>query len=146
MSKKKIKFLKNLFTLIAYVLLFLPLLIWVLLNIDKYFVQTNGITVGLGAVMAILFAVLLLKYGFKKFNKVFWISFLLAIVFCLSSIVEDLLPITFFTWTGVVLFAIFEIPMNYYKKKYDTFEDEEIRVYVRKEEKTITDNKTNRRV
>lgn len=131
MSKKKIKSLKNLFSFIAYVLLFLPLGIWVALNADKYFVHKSGMSVGMGAIMAVLFIILLLKYGFKKFNKVFWISFLLAIVACLNTIVEDLLPITFFAWIGVILFSIFEIPINYYRKKYNTYEDEETRTYVR---------------
>ena len=133
MNKKRIKFLRDLFAIISYALLFLPITVWILLNVDKYFVHKSGMTVGMGGIMAILFIVLLLKYGFKKFNKVFWVSFLLATVFCLNTIIVDLLPITFFAWVGVVLFAIFEIPMNYYKRKYETYSEEEIRVHVRNE-------------
>lgn len=133
MSKKRIKFLRDLFSIISYTLLFLPIVVWVLLNVDKYFVHKSGMTVGMGGIMAILFIILLLKYGFKKFSKVFWVSFLLAIVFCLNTIVVDLLPITFFAWIGVILFAIFEIPMNYYKRRYETYSEEEIRVHVRNE-------------
>lgn len=133
MNKKRIKFLRDLFAIISYALLFLPITVWILLNVDKYFVHKSGMTVGLGGIMAILFIVLLLKCGFKKFNKAFWVSFLLAIVFCLNTIIVDLLPITFFAWVGVILFAIFEIPMNYYKRKYETYSEEEIRVHVRNE-------------
>ncbi len=38
-------------------------------------------------------------------------------------------------WIGIAIYSIFEIPSNYYSKLLNTWNDEEVRMAVRKESK-----------
>lgn len=127
MSKKKFKKWYYLFLGLAWIGLLTPISIWIGINFDKYIVQKSGFSVTTGGALAVLFVVLLLKYGIKKFGKVFWMTLLLMIVCCLDTIISDALPLTFFTWLGAILFSVFEMPKNYFKRKLNVYVDEEIR-------------------
>lgn len=134
MKKKKIRFWYWSFKVLAYIGLFSPLLILIIMNWNKYFVSNKaGLSVGTGGVMAILIGVLLVKVGFKKFNKVFWSTAFLLCVYCLNSVIQDALPITFTFWLGTLIFFIFEMPMNHFKKLLNIYVDEETRVVARDE-------------
>lgn len=132
MSKKKFKKWYILFLILAWIGLIAPISIWVGINFDKYVVQKSGFSVTTGGALAVLCVVLLLKYGIKKFGKVFWMTMLLMIVYCLDTIIVDALPLTFFTWLGALIYSIFEIPMKHFKNKLNIYVDEEIRVTARK--------------
>lgn len=136
MSKKKIRILYFSFEIISWVCLFTPLLVVIIMNWDKYFVQKSGWSVAMGGVYAILLIVLLLKFGSKKFNKIFWITSLLIVVYCLNSIIQDMLLLTFVSWIGGVAYWILEFPKNYFKKRYDTYIDEVRREQARQEVRT----------
>jgi hypothetical protein len=140
MSKKKFKKWYLIFLILSWIALITPLAVWIGINFDKYVVQKSGFSVTIGGVLAVLSVVLLLKYGIKKFGKVFWMSILLAIVYCLDTIITDALPIVFFTWLGVLLFSIIEKPAKYFKNKLDVYVDEEIRVEARNTTTTKTTN------
>lgn len=127
MNKKKFRRWYRFFLGLAWIGLLTPIGIWIGINFDKYIVQKSGFSVTTGGALAVLFVVLLLKYGIKKFGKVFWMTLLLAIVYCLDTIISDALPLTFFTWLGAILFSVFEMPKNYFKRKLNVYVDEEIR-------------------
>lgn len=137
MSKKKFRKWYFLFLGLAWIGLLAPLSIWVGINFEKYIVQKSGFSVTTGGILAVLFVVLLLKYGIKKFGKVFWMTMLLMIVYCLNTIIVDALPLTFFTWLGALLYSVFEVPKNYFKNKLNVYVDEEIRTEARN---TTTEN------
>ena len=132
MSKKKFRKWYVLFLILAWAGLLTPIGIWIGLNFDKYIMQKSGFSVTTGGALAVLFIVLLLKYGIKKFGKVFWMTLLLMIVLCLDTIIADALPLTFFTWLGAILYSFFEIPKNHFKSKLNVYINEEIRVEARK--------------
>lgn len=131
MNKKSFKSWYIIFSVLAWIGLLAPLGFWIGVNFDKYVVQKSGFSVTTGGILAVLFVVLLLKYGIKRFGKVFWMSLLLAIVYCLDTIIVDMLPITFFAWLGALIFSIFELPAKHFKKKLDVYVNEEIRVVAR---------------
>lgn len=140
MSKGKLKFWWLIFTLVAWVAMLTPISVWIGINFEKYVVQKSGFSVTTGGILAVLFIVLLLKYGIKKFGKIFWMTLLLVIVYCLDTIIIDALPLTFFTWIGTCLFTVFEIPAKYFKNKLDVYTNEEIRVIARTTTETTKTN------
>jgi hypothetical protein len=137
MSKKKFKKWYLFFLVLAWVGLLTPISVWVGINFDKYVMNKSGFSVTTGGALAVLFIVLLLKYGIKKFGKVFWMTLLLMIIYCLDTIIADALPLTFFTWIGALLFSLFEMPKNYFKHKLNVYVDEEIREDARKSTKEV---------
>lgn len=134
MKKKKFKFWYWFYKTLSYIGLFTPLLVLVIMNFDKYFAQNKaGLSVGTGGILAILLGVLLVNVGFKKFNKVFWSTAFLVCVYCLNSVIQDALSITFTFWLGTIIYWLFEMPTNHYKKLLDIYVNEEIRVIARNE-------------
>ena len=131
MSKKNIRFWFVIFTILSWIGMLTPIGIWVGINFNKYIVQKSGLSVTTGGILAVLFIVLLLKYGIKKFGKIFWMTMLLVIVYCLDTVIVDALPLTFFTWLGTVIFSVLEMPAKYFKNKLDVYVNEEIRVIAR---------------
>lgn len=135
MNKNKYRKYYYLFLILAWIGLLTPVGIWIGMNFDKYIIQKSGFTVSVGGILAVLYIILLLKYGLKKFGKIFWMTFLLIIVICLDTIIADALPLTFFTWIGVVLYTILEMPAKFFKKKLETYVNEEIRESARQSAK-----------
>lgn len=132
MSKNKLRLFKYIFTSLAYIGLFCPLTVVLIKNWNIYFTQNkSAFSVGMGGIMAILMGVLLLKVGFKKFHRVFWATALLISVYCLESIIKDSLVIIFAFWLGVLLFSIFEKPMDYFKHRLSNYLDEVDRTHAR---------------
>ncbi len=128
MSKNKIVRLRNFFGFISYFGLFAPISILLVLNFDIYFKENKaGLSVATGGILLFLMVVLLMKFGFKKFNKLFWMTFLLIIVMCLETILQDSTIIVFCAWIGCVWFTIFEMPLKYYQKHLDSWNDESTR-------------------
>lgn len=118
MTSKKLNLLKRLFTGAAYIGLFTPIIVVLIKNFDVYFTENkSAFSVGIGGVLLGLGIVLLLKYGFKRVNKVFWSTLFWVIIFCLETILKDAVVIATAIEIGVVAFVIFEIPMNYFKKR-----------------------------
>jgi hypothetical protein len=146
MNKKKFRKWYWIFSILSWISLLTPLAVWIGINFDKYVVQKSGFSVTVGGVLAVLSVVLLLKYGIKKFGKVFWMSILLVIIYCLDTIIVDALPITFFTWLGTLLFSILEKPAQYFKEKYNVYVNEEIRVDARNSATTTTSSTTEKRL
>lgn len=144
MNKKSLRTWYWIFAILSWIALLTPIGIWIGINFDKYIVQKSGMSVTVGGVLAVLFVVLLIKYGIKKFGKVFWMSLLLVIVYCLDTIIADMLPITFFTWLGALLFSILDLPTKYFKKKLEVYTNEEVRVVARTTAET-TQTQTNGR-
>lgn len=135
---KKGLFVKQLtFYIIGFICLFTPLIILSIVNFDKWFASNkDAFSVGAGGFLVAIFTVLLVKVGFKKLHKMVWFSFMLLIIFCLNSIIQDALVICFVSWIGVGLFSIFEVPAKHYKRLYLTWTDEEVRVEARKDKIT----------
>ena len=127
MSKSKFRKWYFIFIVLAWVGLLTPISIWIGINFNKYIVQTSGLTVTTGGALAVLFVVLLIKFGVKRFGKVFWMTLLLMIVLCLESIITDALPLTFFTWLGTMIYTILEKPAHFFKGKLTVYVNEEIR-------------------
>lgn len=147
MSKKKIRFLYFLFSMIMYIGLFAPLITWVVKNFDEYFIMNkSGLSVGLGGVISAIAIVLLMKKGFKSFNAIFWCTLLLVVVYCFNTIIKDVLPITFCAWIGCIWKEIFIKPTNYYKHLLTTYTEEVNRTYARERTRRIieTEEQTTR--
>lgn len=121
---------------LAWILLFSPLSGVVIKNWNKYFLTNKaGFSVATGGVLAILLVVLLLKYGAKKFGKLFWATALLVCVWSLNSIIQDALVLTLAFWIGACCYSICEFPRNYYKKRLDAWNEEVVKTYAREETK-----------
>ena len=134
MSNKKLKLFKNLFTSLAYIGLFTPITIVLIKNFDIYITENkSAFSVGIGGVLSVLSIVLLAKYGFKRLNKVFWSSILWVIVICLETILKDAVVIVTAVEIGVVAFVIFEVPMNYFKKRCEVRNNEVDRIIANNE-------------
>lgn len=131
MSKKKYTKWYVIFLILAWIGLITPISVWIGINFENYVVNKNGFSVTTGGILAVLFVVLLLKYGIKKFGKVFWMTMLLGIVYLLDTIIVDALPLTFFAWLGALLYSLFEIPAKHFKNKLNVYVNEEIRVEAR---------------
>lgn len=144
MSNKKLFLLKNLFTVLAYIGLFLPITIVLIKNFDVYFAENkSAFSVGMGGILAILGVVLLSKYGFKKFNKVFWSTVLWVMVVCLDTILKDAVIIVTAVEIGVVAFVIFEQPMLYFKKRCEIRNNEVDRIIANDEYSKFLEEKNN---
>ena len=131
MSKGKLRLFKWIFCTIAYVALFTPLLVVIIANFDKYFVQKSGLSVTLGGVLSCFYILLLIKVGFKNLSAVFWAGGLWVITYCLESILTDSLRIVTAFLIGVIFFKIFDLPKNYFSRRLEAYEDEEIRTHAR---------------
>ena len=144
MSNKKLKLLKYLFTTLAYIGLFSPITIVLIKNFDVYFTENkSAFSVGMGGVLAILSIVLLAKYGFKRLNKVFWSTILWVMVICLETILKDAVVIVTAVDIGVVAFVVFEIPMNYFKKRCEIRNNEVDRIIASNEFSKFLEEKNN---
>lgn len=142
MNNKKLTLLKNLFTILAYVSLFTPIIVVLINNFDVYFTENkSAFSVGVGGILAILSIVLLAKYGFKRINKVFWSTILWIIVVCTETILKDAVVIATAVEIGVVLFVIFEIPMNYFNKRCEIRRNEVDRIIANEEYNEQKQNK-----
>lgn len=144
MSKKSLRTWYWLFAILSWIALLTPISIWIGINFEKYVVQKSGVSVTVGGILAVLFVVLLLKYGIKKFGKVFWMSMLLVIVYCLNTIIADMLPLTFFTWLGALMHSVLDIPAKYFKRKLEVYTNEEVRVVARNTTTTEVTNTNGR--
>lgn len=142
MSKGKLRTWYWIFNILSWVSLFTPISIWIGINFAKYIVQKSGFSVTTGGILAVLFVVLLLKYGIKRFGSIFWMTLFFAIVYCLDTIISDMLPLTFFAWIGVIVFNLFRTPAKYFKNKLEVYCNEEVRTVARNTTNTKID-KTN---
>lgn len=132
LNKKSLIIKKYTFLSSMYVGLFLPMFILGCVNFDKYFsTNKDSFSVAAGGILMAIFTALLAKIGIKKLHKVISASFVVAIIWCLNSIIKDFLVISCMFWLGIVIYSIFEIPANYYTKLLDTWNDESIRMDVR---------------
>lgn len=129
--KRKIIFLKYLFMFLSYLGLFLPLIIMFGINWNNYIVQKEGLSVTFGGMIFCIMIILALKFGFKKFNGLFWSTLMLIVVYSMNSIIQDLLPLTFCFWIGTIIYKVLEIPANYYTKRCKTILEETDRTYTR---------------
>lgn len=134
MSNKKVSLLRWLFTLTAYIGLFTPIVVVLIKNFDIYFTENkSAFSVGIGGILLFLGIVLLLKYGFKTINKLFWSTLFLIVIVCLDTILQDAVVIATAIEIGVVAFVIFEIPMNYFKKRCEVRRNEKDRMIANQE-------------
>lgn len=121
MSSKKIRFFKYLFWILAYLGLFLPLAIYVGINYKVFFTKKEAIANGIGVALLVIAVVLLIKVGFKKLNGVFWSGMLVAISYCLNTIMSQMFNISCMLFFGVIAFSIFKGPAIYFSKRLETF-------------------------
>lgn len=134
MSNKKLSLLRWLFTFAAYIGLFTPIVVILIKNFDIYFTENkSAFSVGIGGILLGLGIILLLKYGFKTINKLFWSTLFLIIVVCLDTILQDAVVIATAIEIGVVAFVIFEMPMNYFKKRCEVRRNEKDRMVANQE-------------
>ena len=147
LSKKYLIIRKYTFRTAMYLGLFMPMFILACVKFDEYFATNkDSFSVAAGGILIAIFTALLAKVGIKKLHKLISATFFLAIVWCLNSIIRDFLVISTMFWIGIAIFSIFEIPASYYTKLLDTWNDEEVRMVVRKntnendEETTGEDN------
>jgi len=109
---------------------------WVYLHRSTYFV--SGVDkLSSGAMIAIVFIILLMRGAFesanKKFKTVIVLGFLLAIVWFLEPIIKDLFWIILWAIVGYVIYILFSSIGEHNMKYYRAYKDESSRVYARKE-------------
>lgn len=144
MSNKKLNLLRRLFTCLAYIGLFTPIVVVLIKNFDIYFTENkSAFSVGIGGILLCLGIVLLLKFGFKKVSKVFWSTLFWVIIICLETILKDAVVIATAIEIGVVSFVIFEMPMNYFKKRCEIRRNEVDRIIANQEFETFLEAKNN---
>lgn len=133
LNKKSLIIKKYTFKTLMYVGLFTPMFILGCVNFNKYFATNkDSFSVAAGGVLMAIFTVLLAKIGIKKLHKIISASFVVGIIWCLNSIIKDFLTISIMFWLGIAIYSIFEIPNNYYTRLLDTWNDESVRMAVRK--------------
>ena len=148
LNKKAILFKKYTFKVLMYFGLFLPMFILACVKFDDYFATNkDSFSVASGGILLAIFTLLLVKVGIRRLHKLITATFIVAIIWCLNSIISDFLIISCMFWIGFAIFSIFEIPASYYDKMLNTWNDEEIRVSVikqpeEKEEETIEKEET----
>lgn len=136
LTKKSLVIRKYTLLVSMYVGLFLPMFILGCVNFDKYFATNkDSFSVASGGILMAIFTVLLAKIGIKKMHKLISASFVVTIIWCLNSIISDFLVISIMFWIGIAIFSVIEIPCQYYCKLLDTWNDEEVRMYVRTKDK-----------
>lgn len=134
LNKKAIIIKKYTFRVLMYFGLFLPMFILACVKFDDYFATNkDSFSVASGGILLAIFTLLLVKVGIRRLHKLITATFVVAIIWCLNSIISDFLIISCMFWIGFAIFSIFEIPASYYEKMLNTWNDEEIRVSVRKE-------------
>lgn len=117
-----------LFFSIAYIGLFTPLIIYGGVNFDKYFVTNkDGFSVAIGGMILAIYFAVLIKVGIKRINGFLSATIFLIVVYCLNSIIKDMLPLTLMFWCGVCIYTIFAIPGKHYKERLDIWDRELIR-------------------
>lgn len=121
MSSKKIRIFKYLFWILAYVGLFLPISIYVGINYETFFTKKETLSIAIGGILAVIAVILLVKVGFKKINQVWWSALLVAISYCLDTIMEQMLYISCMIFIGTLAFSIFKEPAIYFSKRLETF-------------------------
>ena len=140
--QKKLRIKVVIFYAISYICLLTPLLVLCIINRDAYFVRNkSGLSVAFGGMLSVLFAVLLMKQGLKKINKALSATMLLVIVWCLQSIINDMLAVVFCYWLGICLFTIFEIPAKHYHKDLRVYHEVAIKDVAREEIKQKREQK-----
>ena len=142
-TKKGLIIKKYTFKSLMYIGLFLPMFVLFCVNYDKYFATNkDSFSVASGGVLMAIFTALLARIGIKKLHKLISASFVVAIIWCLHSIIQDFLVIACMFWIGIAIYSIFEMPNDYYTKLLDTWNDEETRMIVRKKhfDKKVKEN------
>lgn len=149
LTKKSLIKRKYFFKTLMYFGLFLPMFILACAKFNDYFATNkDSFSVASGGILIAIFTLLLVKVGIKKMHKLVTTTFLIAIIWCFNSIIKDFLLIACMFWIGMFIYSILEVPANYYSKLLDTWNDEEIRMTVRrnpeedesKKENTIEDS------
>lgn len=136
LNKRNLFIKKWTFKILSFVGLFLPMVLLVLIRRKTYITENpHAWSIGVGGIAIVFFTILLCKVGFKKLHPVAWAIFIVLIIQCFYSIIQDIRPISYVFATGVALYSIFEIPMKYYTRLYGIWTDEEVRMVVRKEHK-----------
>ena len=141
LTKKNLIIKKYALLVSMYVGLFLPMFVLGCVNFDKYFATNkDSFSVASGGILMAIFTALLAKIGIKKLHKLISASFIVAIIWCLNSIISDFLVISIMFWIGIAIYSIIEIPYQYYSKLLNTWNDEEVRMYVRTKDKKVENN------
>lgn len=136
MKPKKRLFWGIVFYMIAIIFLIGFEIGWIYFKRDSYFV--SGVDkLSSGAMIAIVFIVLMMRGAFesanKQFKTVIILGFLLAIVYFLQPIIYDLFWIILWGITGYVLYILFSSIAKYNLRYYKAYKDEHARVYARRE-------------
>lgn len=132
MSKKKLRFLKYLFLVLSYILLFLPLFIICLIYKDEFFTKNvGGFTVGLGGALFVVYVIVLIKIGFQKINPIISTAILVVVMYCLQTILNRGFILSVGLFAGVVCFEILQLPYKHFAKLTEAYVTEEVREDVR---------------
>lgn len=124
-----------LFKFIAVVLLLAPIGVWMIINRNSYFTNTNGVKVSLGCVIALIIALNLALGKMKKLNPIIWLLIMEVLLILLKSILTDIVWINMCAIIGESLYLIFNYFFEKNKKLADAVSDEEVRERSRQEVK-----------
>ena len=132
MNKRQLRFWKYFFLGMSYILLFLPLFIICYIYRTEFFVKNvSDFTVGLGGALAVGYTLILIKIGFQKINPIITTGILVAVMYCLQTILHRGFILSVGMFVGVCAFEILQYPYKYFSKLVEAWVTEEVREDVR---------------
>jgi hypothetical protein len=117
-----------------------PFVILVIVRWDVYFQEASGTSVGMGFIVLLLWAVMMLKGAFKDIDKatgiIITLGFLQAIIWLLDSIIHDLFWVNLCALGGYIIYLILSRLGKRQISYHKAYKDEKMRVEARKEAET----------
>lgn len=93
--------------IIGYSILFLPVLITVAIKWKDYFTKTNGVSITIGASLALAMMVIYIVGKIDTLKGFPLESIILIIAWCLNSILNDFVLLYFIWWCSDLVYRIF---------------------------------------
>ena len=140
MVKRKIKGI--ILTVLSFIALILPLLILMVWKRNEWFaVKIDTTKVSIGFIIALIFALCMLKGAFKdldnRFSTIFILGIIAVITWLMESIIKDITIILFAAIVGYILYLIINSlgkkDLNYVKE----YNSEKARVDARTESRSL---------
>lgn len=135
--KKKIFRNAILLKILAFILLIAPLATLFYLKKDVYFIKGESVKLSIGAMLTLIFILLIVLGKLKNVNGIIWLSIIWVLTIFMESILKDLKLILPLAISGLVLYNIINYFFNFEYQKFlkikDSEVDEKIRLKAREE-------------
>lgn len=123
---KKHRSKKIIYTLLQYLCLFLPYVIILIVNHEKYFTEKNTISMGIGCVVCIIVATIVACKKIQLLKGLGGFVVLILISALMKPIINDLTLIGIYGAVGYVVSLIFESLAKHEQKYLDAYITKEV--------------------